>query len=247
MSYRVPQPSPTLLVFTLGPDADCERRPVLPRRLRHIEREVRAASTARALDAGRACGCVLEIASDAGPIAPDVSSVPQRGRGFGERFVSTLAATWRRRPDGPVVVVGGDVPDLARRHVERALAAARRDRDAVVVGPSPDGGFYLLASARPLDRALEQVRWCRASTCADLIAAARRLGRSVVLLEPLADLDRPRDLATLLRGAWTLRSARLARRLRAAFREVARPQVQPAKRPVALRLRRSQPYRGPPA
>ena len=247
MSRRPLDTSPTLLVFTLGPEADCARRPVLPRRLREVERDVRAASTARALAAGRACGCDLEIASRDVPVSPDVRHVEQLGQGFGDRFASTLAASWRRNPDGPVVVVGGDIPDLSRRHVERALTAVERDPEAVVIGPSPDGGFYLLATGRPLGAALDEVRWCRRSTCADLVAAARRVGRPVVLLEPLADLDRPRDLATLLDGDWIRHASHLARRLRAALREISRPRELPAMRPAVVRLRPSQPRRGPPA
>jgi len=63
-----------------------------------------------------------------------------------------------------------------------------------VVGPSLDGGFYLLASSAPLDDVLRSVRWCGGDARRSLLAALERTGRRVVLLAPLADLDTPADL-----------------------------------------------------
>ncbi|MCH7532590.1 MAG: hypothetical protein IIB36_12650, partial [Gemmatimonadetes bacterium] len=51
-----------------------------------------------------------------------------------------------------------------------------------------------LASARPLDFALASVAWRSRATLDSLRHALAREGRDVVLLEPLADLDRPADL-----------------------------------------------------
>jgi hypothetical protein len=67
----------------------------------------------------------------------------------------------------------------------------------VVLGPSPDGGFYLLATARPL-RELSGLPWQRSDTLAQLLAALRQNARSVTLLAPLRDLDRPQDLTRWL-------------------------------------------------
>lgn len=227
MSHLDTRRRPTLLVFTLGPEGDCERRPLLPSRLREIERDLRATCTAAALEAGRSCGFRLEVASRRGPADGDVRRVDQRGATFGERLVSTLAGAWERNPDGPVVLVGGDIPRLSGRHLRRAVAQLEADRDAVVVGPSPDGGFYLLATARPLNGVLEHVRWCRPTTRDDLVRALAGSGRTIHLLEPLADLDRPDDLAALLASGWSRGAAWLTRRLREALASVGPPRLPP--------------------
>ena len=131
-------------------------------------------------------------------LADDVEQFSQEGRGFGDRLRRSLA---RRQPSAarPLVVVGSDAPGLAPAHVAEALGRLAEQPDRLVVGPSPDGGFYLLAAARPVDELLAEVRWRRRDTLASLIAAARARGIEVSLLAPLADLDRAADLDGWLR------------------------------------------------
>jgi glycosyltransferase A (GT-A) superfamily protein (DUF2064 family) len=95
---------------------------------------------------------------------------------------------------GPLLVVGTDVPGLAASHLARALALLDEDADRVVLGPSPDGGFYLLAARRPIDQLATATRWCRRDTLRGLLRTLAEAGRPVTLLAPLADLDRPADL-----------------------------------------------------
>jgi glycosyltransferase A (GT-A) superfamily protein (DUF2064 family) len=241
----------TLLVFSLAPEAGCDRRPLLPRRLRRLERDLRQRCLEQTLRAGRAAGLDLELAtpgasSEALRAASDVRVVPQTGATFADRVREALHRSWSRHPEGPILLVGADTPELGVDHLLGALERLRRDPEAVVVGPSPDGGFYLLAAARPLDAALDRVRWCGAHARADLVASLERMGRPVVLLEPLADLDRPSDLLALLARApgavvW------LARRIRAALGELARPLEAPPAGHLLGDLASVRTLRGPPA
>jgi len=218
-------PMPTLLVFTLGADRERARRSLLPHELRAMEIGVRQGCLETALAAGRVCGCRLEICSPS-PIAlsPDVQNVAQEGPDFGSRLERAMLAAFGRGAD-PVVIVGTDVPGLAARHVSRALALLADDPDAVVIGPSPDGGFYLLALRRPIAGLGSATRWCRRDTLRGLLRALRAAGREVVLLEPLADLDRRTDLEGWL-AAKPGREKRwrdLSRQLRRFLAESCRP------------------------
>jgi len=188
----------TLLVFTLGARGEGRRKRLLPPALRDRETALYRACLEETLAAGRGAGCRLEVCSPAGIDLPaDARAVGQAGRGFGERFAQAFDAALGRAP-GPVVAVGTDTPGLTREHVERALsllpAAPGDGGDTVVIGPSPDGGLYLLASNRPLGDILRAVRWCRPSTLGHLRRLLRQAGLAVILLEPLADLDRRQDL-----------------------------------------------------
>ncbi len=189
----MPESRPTLLVFTLGPSADRRRRPLLPGRGGELELELRRRCLDVALEAGRRCGCRRVVASpERLELPPDVERVHQSGDGFGQRLREAMRAA--RVAGEPLVVVGSDVPDLDGGAIVRALDLLEDDPQRVVVGPSPDGGVYLLASVHPLDEVLSDVSWCHRGTLESLLTALRRAGRPAALLAPLADLDRPRDL-----------------------------------------------------
>ena len=178
--------TPSLLVFTLGAARDTERRRLLPARLRPLEMGVREACLEAALDAGRACGCRLEVCSPSPLDLPgDVRYVAQEGTGFGPRLERAWGEAFGHG-EGPVLVVGTDVPGLAARHLASALESLAGDPDRVVLGPSPDGGFYLLAASRPIPGLGAATRWCRHETLRALMRALQAAGRPVTLLEPNA-------------------------------------------------------------
>jgi uncharacterized protein len=258
-------PRPTLLIFTLGAAAERARRPLLPAAAGAAELALRQGCLDAAFAAGRDAGCRLEVSAP--PPSPGTGSAPpslppgvhlaeQRGAGFGERLERACAAA-AGRGAGPLVVVGTDVPGLAAAHLHRALAALAADPEAVVLGPSPDGGFYLLAAARPLPRLAARARWCRRDTLAALRRSLAADGRRVVLLPPLADLDRRRDLerwvAASRRAAAPRRAPlpalrRLLRRLAAVLAELRRPAAwrpPPRLRPAPVPVRRPRPPPGP--
>jgi 2-phospho-L-lactate guanylyltransferase (CobY/MobA/RfbA family) len=210
----------TLLVFTLDPLGERARRRLLPGRLGSWELALYRQCLDAALAAGRANGCALSVCAPRRlPLADDVEQFPQEGCGFGPRLRRAVASR-QPSPERPLVVVGSDAPELEPRHVADALAHLEEKPDGLVVGPSPDGGFYLLAAARPLDELLAEVAWLQGDTLASLLAAAQARGVEVSLLAPLADLDRAADLTDWLHrrdrstAPWLRRLVALLHRLR---------------------------------
>ncbi len=222
--------TPTLLVFTLGAARESARRSLLPGGLKDLEIGVRRGCLEAALTAGRECGCRLEVCSPS-PLAlpPDVFNVPQTGFDFGSRLEQAMLDAFERGT-GPLLVVGTDVPGLVAGHLARALTLLRDDPDRVVLGPSPDGGFYLLASGRPIPGLATTARWCRRDTLRSLLVSLRALGRPVILLDPLEDLDRPADLERWLARAderWSILADLLRRALAALRRPLGNPFARP--------------------
>ena len=136
----------------------------------------------------------------------DVVRLLQCDGSFGDRLRTAMRQAYALGT-GPLIVVGTDTPGLAERHLRAAVDRLETAPDTVVVGPAPDGGIYLLASHRPLDGILAGVPWRRRETIDSLLAALTAAGLRVCLLEPLADLDRPQDLARWASG----RAAGIAR------------------------------------
>lgn len=191
---RHPHPA-TLVIFSLGPERERARRRLLPGDWSEVELRLHRQGLETALEAGRSCGFRVVVSAPGElDLPPGVERAPQVGRTFGERLEHALRRVRADRPGGPVVVVGSDVPGLTPDHLVRALALLEDDAERVVVGPSPDGGFYLLASRRPVEDHFAAVRWRRRDTLASLLTSLEAAGRPVAFLPALADLDRRSDL-----------------------------------------------------
>jgi len=115
----------------------------------------------------------------------------QGGGDLGQRMQRVM----ERMPPGPVVIIGSDVPGITAAHIGRAFAALK-GADAVI-GPSSDGGYWLVGLRRRprIVRLFDGVRWSHPSTLADTLTNAE--GLNVAKLEELDDVDDARDYARL--------------------------------------------------
>ena len=98
--------------------------------------------------------------------------------------------------DAPAVIaIGADSPALTAAHLRAALRALQTND--VVVGPSSDGGFYLLALRRGKPDSFTSLPWSSSKTLHALKKRIEECCLSIAELEPLFDVDTPRDLLTL--------------------------------------------------
>jgi uncharacterized protein len=116
---------------------------------------------------------------------------------LGRRMEAALADGIARA--GHAIVLGSDAPTLPPAALRAAVHAL--ERADVVLGPSSDGGYYLLG-ARGEPFALAPVRWSSRHALADTVACVGE--RRVALLAPWYDVDTPADLL-LLRAHLALR------------------------------------------
>ena len=126
--------------------------------------------------------------------------VPQSGGDLGARIENVVRVGFGAGFKS-VLIIGTNAPDLSRRHYEEAFAQVRQGR--AVVGPSEDGGFYLLAlSAPPPDLSVlfSGIPWGSSETREGLHRKAARLGLDWVELEPLSDVDTLADLRRVRPG-----------------------------------------------
>lgn len=120
-------------------------------------------------------------------------SIRQHGRDLGERLYHGLADAGREAR--VVAAMGSDLPTVPREVVEDAFRRIEAGADAAL-GPSGDGGYYLIAFRREVltPELFEQISW---STGQVLGETVRRLGEArltVALLPPHDDIDTPGDL-----------------------------------------------------
>jgi uncharacterized protein len=119
---------------------------------------------------------------------------PQAGTGLGAAlcgaFESHVQAGFDR-----VVLIGSDTPTLPATYLRDACAAL--ERYDVVLGPSQDGGYYLLGSRGFHPALFENITWSTSLVCAQTLARAAAAGLSVWCMPTWYDVDTPRDLTRL--------------------------------------------------
>lgn len=176
------------------------RRPKLGTVKTRLAREIGAVETARFYRANLA-RLAREVGGDSRwatwfAVTPDdavadrrvwpdnVGLMAQGGGGLGERMRNCLARFGRH----PAVIVGSDVPDLERRHVDAAFDLLRRND--LVFGPADDGGYWLVGAAQGgrIGGLFDDVRWSSEHALSDTLENVRR-GVRVALLGTLSDID----------------------------------------------------------
>ena len=116
---------------------------------------------------------------------------PQGAGHLGERMSRMFTRAFEHSER--VVVIGTDTPAVDAGTIARALAAL--DTADIVLGPSRDGGYYLLALREPHPSLFEGIEWSTGSVLAATVARARALELRVTFLEVETDVDTARDLA----------------------------------------------------
>jgi hypothetical protein len=136
---------------------------------------------------------ILAVAPDAAcrsrAWAASLARMSQGGGDLGARMQRVMDGL----PPGPVLIIGSDIPGIRACHI-RAAFRALGGSDAVL-GPCPDGGYWLVGLKRLLrvPRAFGKVRWSSEHALADTERnlAGLRLARAAVL----DDVDEAGDLA----------------------------------------------------
>ncbi len=97
--------------------------------------------------------------------------------------------TLLQRGHAAACVLNSDSPTLPTRLLIQAARALAQPTDDVVIGPSTDGGYYLLGVKRIHRRLFEEIDWSTSRVFEQTRQRAAELGLSVTTLEPWYDVD----------------------------------------------------------
>ena len=117
----------------------------------------------------------------------------QRGETLGERLVNA-AADLLDKTFHSVCLINSDSPTLPGEILTTAASLLAQEGDRVVLGPSQDGGYYLIGLKRPHRYLFERIAWSTAHVLAHTIERAADIDLPVDLLPVWYDVD---DAATL--------------------------------------------------
>ena len=157
-----------------------------------------AAIAAAVVEGGRGIAVYTPVGAEEAYInilPADFQLVPQRGDGFGERLSCAMEDLFRVG-FASVCLIDSDSPTVSAEIYSRAVELLSNEGDRVVLGPSDDGGYYLIGLKKNHRRVFEEIDWSTERVLEQTIQRARGLNLAVEFLPACYDVD---DRATLTR------------------------------------------------
>ena len=134
-------------------------------------------------------------AAYAGILPHEFALVPQRGDAFGERLSAATEDLLQLGFDS-LCLIDSDSPTVPEKAFTEAVDFLTRDEDSIILGPSDDGGYYLIGLKKLHRRLFESIDWSTERVLEQTIEAARETDVAVHLLQTWYDVD---DRTTLSR------------------------------------------------
>ncbi len=116
----------------------------------------------------------------------------QEGQNLGERMRQAIQDRFAEGFER-VVIIGSDSPTLPTVYIEQAL----RSEKEVVIGPSTDGGYYLVGMKGKVTDIFAGVPWGTGDVLSETLKVLQAKGAQAELLPVWYDVDLPEDLRFL--------------------------------------------------
>jgi len=115
----------------------------------------------------------------------------QVGDDLGERMFSALEFVFNQQ-NRQAIIIGTDIPDLSKEIILGASDSL--DKNDLVIGPSYDGGYYLLGMKKVHSSLFEDIEWSSNTVFSSTVDKAKGLNLTVKELRILHDIDTKDEL-----------------------------------------------------
>jgi uncharacterized protein len=126
----------------------------------------------------------------------------QSGNELGERMKYCFEDLFRMNFQS-VIIVGADTPTLPNEIIAEAFAILTNDKNSVTIGPTADGGYYLIGMNSPHPVLFENIHWSSDQVMTETIHKAEANQIKLSLLPEWFDVDSPEDLERLKQNILT--------------------------------------------
>ena len=125
------------------------------------------------------------------------SESKQTGNTFGERFTNAILSIFNKGFE-QIITIGNDSPQLTVSHILETEKHLNNNK--FVLGPSTDGGFYLMGIKKSQFNAtaFQNLTWQTATLSKQLLRLVCTDKVSVVRLETLFDIDTVQDIKLII-------------------------------------------------
>jgi uncharacterized protein len=131
-------------------------------------------------------------------LPPSIGLIDACLSNLGECLRHTIEQIFARGHDA-AVVLNSDSPTLPTELLVETARTLARPGDRAVLGPSDDGGYYLLGLKTPHPRLFEDISWSTERVAAQTLERAREVGLDMHVLPAWYDVDDPQNLRRLHR------------------------------------------------
>ncbi len=122
--------------------------------------------------------------------------IPQRGDGFGERLLATAQDLFACG-FAAVCLIDSDSPTVPTSQFVAAATTLLREGERAVLGPSMDGGYYLLGMRRPIAELFQEIAWSTEVVASQTLDRAAEINLPVEVLWLWYDVDDAESLGRL--------------------------------------------------
>ena len=109
--------------------------------------------------------------------------------GLGEKITKALKSIFEICDQ--VVIIGSDCPQLTPDHIEMAFDKLQKHN--IAIGPSHDGGYYLLGMDRFYSDIFQDINWSTDTVFQETLQKVESSGLTSYILETLSDIDYEED------------------------------------------------------
>ena len=130
-------------------------------------------------------------------VFPTARFFPQDGKDLGEKMNHALNLALSMGYE-KCILTGSDLPLMTRAHLESGFAAL--EQADVILGPTSDGGFYLVGVKEKSPFLFENQAYGYGNVYESTVAAVHAAGKSFCPAFCCDDVDTPEDLRNLLKA-----------------------------------------------
>lgn len=129
-------------------------------------------------------------------LAPHFRLLPQAGDGLSGRLINVIEEVLGAGHAG-VIATDSDSPTLPTSHLQDAVDHLAGNGADIVLGPSDDGGYYLVGLRRLYRELFNDMPWSTPQVYEETLQRAAELGLRVATLPRWYDVDTPAEFRRL--------------------------------------------------
>ncbi|GAX60316.1 hypothetical protein SCALIN_C10_0076 [Candidatus Scalindua japonica] len=123
-----------------------------------------------------------------------VNYLQQEGHNLGERMKNAFKHSFDKGSKR-TVIIGTDSPTLPLTYIRDAFEALKKV--PVTIGPTFDGGYYLIGLSEQNDSIFEGVDWSTSTVFSQTLSRIQEISKPLYVLPPWYDVDTPDNLEFL--------------------------------------------------